>query len=205
MIKHPLRNALWACGLTATIPACAAGVAGSEDDVLRVGSRSQALQGGLSEDTLEAMAIGLDDEYRSRAAYNAVLDKFGTVLPFANIVQAEQRHIDMLLSLYDRYGVEAPDDEWAGRVGAPSTVLEACRQGVQSEIDNATLYDQLFEQVDNDEVLAVMERLRDASQNNHLPAFQRCVQRESGGGGGGPGSAGGSGQGRGRRWRGGRG
>lgn len=42
--------------------------------------------------TVAAMAEALDDEYKAIATYESVLDAFGPVRPFANIVEAERRH-----------------------------------------------------------------------------------------------------------------
>lgn len=41
-----------------------------------------------------ALCEALDDEYKARAIYRAVIGRFGPVLPFANIVHSEQRHLD---------------------------------------------------------------------------------------------------------------
>jgi hypothetical protein len=54
----------------------------------------------LSEVEITALREALDDEYRAHAIYTQVLANFGDdVLPFANIVDAEARHIDALLGL----------------------------------------------------------------------------------------------------------
>ena len=37
----------------------------------------------------------LDDEYRAEAIYDAVMQKFGEVRPFINIIEAERRHAAM--------------------------------------------------------------------------------------------------------------
>lgn len=37
------------------------------------------------------------DEYKARDTYRKVIDSFGAVRPFVNIVEAEQRHIEALL------------------------------------------------------------------------------------------------------------
>ncbi|MGB7250036.1 MAG: hypothetical protein WBC73_13945, partial [Phormidesmis sp.] len=44
-----------------------------------------------NERTQQAMVEAINDEYRARALYGAVLEKFGEVRPFSNIVQAENR------------------------------------------------------------------------------------------------------------------
>jgi hypothetical protein len=151
----------------------------------------------LSELEVSALQDALDDEYRAHATYRQVLADHGEdVLPFANIVEAEARHIDALVGLFHRYGVEVPENPWPGRVARFASVTEACRAGVDAEIENAALYDRLLVSTERPDILTVYRNLQQASQENHLPAFQRGAEHREGGRGG-PG-------GRGRRWRGGR-
>lgn len=137
----------------------------------------------LDEKTIEALREALEDEYRARASYRKVIEAFGPVRPFVNIVEAENRHAKALLALFERFGVEPPQDAWPGRVTAPSTLVEACRAGVEGEIENEAMYERLIAQITDPEVLAVMRRLQCASQEQHLPAFRRCLERETSGGG----------------------
>jgi len=131
------------------------------------------------EKTIEALREALDDEYRSRAAYHSVIDKFGPVRPFVNIVEAEERHASALLALFRHFGVEPPKDRWAGRVPAPPSLVDACRAGVEAEIANAAMYERLLTQVSDTRAREVLQRLQQASQERHLPAFRRCLDRES--------------------------
>ena len=133
---------------------------------------------GIPADALtldRALVLALDDEYRARASYRAVLEAFGPVTPFLAIAAAEQRHIDALLPLFPRYGLTPPADRWAGRVVAPPSLAAACAAGVAGEIGNDTLYDHLLAQVREPGVRAVFGNLRNASAHHHLPAFQRCA------------------------------
>jgi len=131
--------------------------------------------------TIAALREALDDEYRARATYRKVIEKFGSVRPFVNIIAAEERHAGPLIALFERFGVEPPQDHWQGRVAAPPTLLEACRAGVQAEIENAAMYERLLPQIGDAEANAVMRRLQRASQERHLPAFKRCLERTSDG------------------------
>ena len=126
-----------------------------------------------------ALAMALDDEYRARATYQAVLANYGPVLPFVNIVQAEQRHIDALVPLFGRYGVVPPPDRWSGQVTPPSSLLESCEAGVAAEISNYQMYDALLTQVSEPDVRSVFMNLRNASAYHHLPAFKACVAYHS--------------------------
>ena len=122
-----------------------------------------------------ALAMALDDEYRARATYRAVLANYGPVLPFMNIVQAEQRHIDALLPLFGRYGITPPRDRWGGQVTPPPSLLECCEAGVAAEISNYRMYDALLTQISEPDVHNVFMNLRNASVYHHLPAFKACV------------------------------
>ena len=137
----------------------------------------------------QALLEALDDEYKARATYAAVIDRFGPVRPFVNIIQSEQRHINALQMLLRQRGLAIPADPYGGRVKAPDSLEQACALGVQAEVENAALYDRLNRQAAQDaEVVAVFANLQQASQENHLPAFRRGIDRgessETGCGGG---------------------
>lgn len=144
----------------------------------------------------EALAAALDDEYHARATYRAVLDAFGYVRPFANIVESEGRHIEALERLCERYDIAAPADPWPSRVSAPASLEAACEAAVAAERENGALYERLMKAAaDHPDVVETFERLAAASQQNHLPAFERALERERHGRGTGnaPGRAGGGG------------
>ncbi len=86
-----------------------------------------------------ALTEALEDEYKARATYRRIIEAFGPVRPFINIVEAEDRHAHALLSLFDRFGVEPPKDDWAKRVEAPQSIAEACREAVAAEIENGAM------------------------------------------------------------------
>jgi hypothetical protein len=131
--------------------------------------------GPLSESEVEALLMALDDEYKAWSVYDQVIADFGAVRPFTNIQRAEANHIAALVALFDRYGLDVPENEWPGSVPAFDTLSEACEAGVQAEIDNADLYDQLFGMADNSDILQVFGSLQQASQTKHLPAFESCA------------------------------
>jgi hypothetical protein len=137
----------------------------------------------MNQPTIAALAEALDDEYKARATYRAVIAAFGPVQPFVNIVASEERHIAALIMLYGRYGLDPPADEWAGRVEAPASVTAACEAAVRGEEENAAMYQRLLAVVDKPDVRAVLLRLQSASRDRHLPAFRRCAGRGVGGGG----------------------
>jgi len=133
----------------------------------------------LSERTIAALTEALADEYKARATYRQVIDEFGPIRPFINIVEAEDRHASALLRQFERLGAMPPDDEWAGKVDPPASIRAACEAAVAGEIENAEMYDRLLKVIDDPLVREVMLNLREASQNRHLPAFRRCLARHS--------------------------
>ncbi len=144
------------------------GYGGSEFDAPLIG-------GDLSESEVEALLMALEDEYKAWSVYEQVIADFGAVRPFTSIQRAEENHIAALVTLFDGYGLEVPANEWPGNVPTFDTLAEACEAGVQAEIDNAALYDQLFSMIENPDLIRVFTALQRASQEQHLPAFERCV------------------------------
>jgi len=132
-----------------------------------------------------ALGVAIDDEYKARATYREVLAVHGNVRPFSNVVEAEERHIDILEAVFAQRGLPVPPDPWPARVQAPSTVVEACEAAVVAERENVRLYDRLLSAVrgEND-VETVFRRLQSASRDRHLPAFERCAGRARPGGAG---------------------
>jgi len=132
----------------------------------------------MTEELSSVLIEAINDEYKARAMYRLVISKFGEIRPFINIIEAESRHIQALLPLFDKYGISVPEDDWESRVNAPASVTDACQAGVQAEIENAEMYDRLLESTTQfPDVQAVLKQLQRASKDNHLPAFQRCVER----------------------------
>jgi len=129
----------------------------------------------------EALQAALDDEYRARATYRAVLDAFGEVRPFINIVESEERHIQALKRQCEKHEISVPSDKWAGHVSAPQSLEQACQDAVKAERENASLYEKLIEAaIGYPDVQETFRRLRAASQERHLPAFERAAGREEG-------------------------
>ena len=131
----------------------------------------------LSKKEIAALHEALDDEYKAWATYDQVIDDFGPIRPFNNIRDAESRHIDALLQVFDDYDLTPPTNNWVGRVPRYEDMQAACAAGVQAEIENGKLYERILESTARPDILAAYRNLRDASQERHLPAFRRCVER----------------------------
>lgn len=131
--------------------------------------------GDLSESEVQALQMALEDEYKAWSVYEQVIADFGAVRPFTNIQRAEEKHIDALVTLLERYGLAVPENKWPGAVPTFDSLTEACAAAAQAEIENAALYDQLFSLVDNPDIMQAFMALQQASQTKHLPAFEACA------------------------------
>ena len=126
----------------------------------------------------QTLRISLYDEYQAYETYRKVIDTFGNVKPFSNIIDAEMRHINALIPLLEKYGVPLPINNWADKIELPNTLVECCEVGVAGEIDNVGMYDNLLLYVEGyPEIQDAFYQLQAASYNNHLPAFRQCVQQ----------------------------
>lgn len=130
----------------------------------------------LDDQTRDALIAALADERRAQATYEAVVTKFGDARPFSNIVNAERRHESFLLPLFEKYKVTVPANEFSKeKVVVPETLPDACREAVDGEKDNIAMYERLLAFVKESDIRETFTYLRDASNNNHLPAFERCA------------------------------
>ena len=125
------------------------------------------------------MIDAINDEYQARAFYTAVIEKYGNIRPFNNIVQAEERHAQRWYTLFTQYGLPIPEDTFAGNVEAPETLRAACEMAVEAEIANVQMYDRFLEFVKEPDLRATFIQLRNVSQNSHKPAFEHCLSRLS--------------------------
>lgn len=130
------------------------------------------------EAVLEAL-VGAEGEYAAYATYDAILNEYGNVNPYANIMAAEAKHIDALKQILDQYEVAYPvENPHLGMIEAPESLAAAAQAGVDAEIANVALYDEQLEVVeDYPDIVAVFVNLQRASQEQHLPAFQRAAAR----------------------------
>lgn len=121
---------------------------------------------------------GPDGEYAARATYAAILAKYGAgVQPYANIYQAEVKHIAALQQQCLKFGVPIPPDTYLGHVTAPASLLEAAQTGVVAEIANVAMYDEALITVQKyPSLVQVFSNLRAASLDNHLLAFEAAVE-----------------------------
>lgn len=123
----------------------------------------------------QTLRIAVYDEYHAYEVYKKVIEKYGNVNPFANVIVAEQNHINAILSFLQKYNVEPPVNDWADKIELADTLIECYEVGVAAEIDNIKMYDDLLSYTKEEDIKDMFFRLQAASYNNHLPAFRNCV------------------------------
>ena len=152
------------------------GCSSSDDDDGTAGGSGGSTIESASTDLAYYLTAAINDEYRARDTYLEIINKFGEVRPFPNIMRAEEQHIAMVVNLFNTYGMSVPPDR-VGGLPAPASIAAACSLGVQAEIENADLYDELLAGTRAyADVQTVFKSLQSASLNQHLPAFRRCAE-----------------------------
>ena len=121
----------------------------------------------------DMLTAALLDEYLAQATYEQIINTYGDVKPFTNIVLAEQQHINLLLPLFETYGITVPENQAASQVVLPDSIASALATGVEAEKANIAMYEAFLAQDNlNDDVRSVFELLKTAS-NHHLAAFSK--------------------------------
>ena len=140
-----------------------------------------------NEDLATILSDALDDERKAEATYSAIIETFGPVRPFINIIDAEARHSAAIERQMRRLDLAIPENPWrASVIEPPNSLADACAIAIDAEIQNIALYDRLIPQIGDSAVKHVLQNLQDASRNNHLRAFRRSLAREKGERGGNP-------------------
>lgn len=136
-------------------------------------------KGALSASTLtlpQMLTYALQDEYLAQARYDNILRNLGYIRTFAQIKEAEMRHINALLTLFERYQIPLPEDKSQSFVTTPESIKAAYAAGVQGEIDNIAMYEKFLSFNIPNDIQIVFSQLRNASVN-HLSAFERGLAR----------------------------
>jgi len=122
------------------------------------------------------LARAVQDEFRAEAIYQGVLDDFGPVQPFVNVLGAEERHSAAIARLFALRGLAVPASaSTPATVAHFASVAAACAAGVTAERENVAMYDELLRADLPADVRQVFSNNRSASLVNHLPAFARCA------------------------------
>ncbi len=127
----------------------------------------------ITTDELEDMlTVLITDEYHARAEYEAIEDVYGEQDPFTDLIKAETQHASSLANLFEKYGLDVPEDNQADTVIIPDSLQEAYEIGIAAEIANADLYEDYLSQDLPANVERVLTNLMDASLDNHLTTFE---------------------------------
>ena len=158
--------------LVVALSTAAAGL--SFADTVDFGARGAEGKSGL---TIEQMlTYAIQDEYLARAEYRLIIEEYGSIRPFTNIVAAEQRHIEWVTELLDEYGYSLPKDTAHMYVVLPENLKSSFETGVQAEIDNIAMYASFLRADIPGDVQDLFEQLKRASEN-HLQAFRNNLNR----------------------------
>ena len=146
----------------------------------------------LSESETEGMVFMREEEKLARDVYITLYNKWGQRV-FNNISYSEQRHMDAIKLLLDKYELTDPvSSDTVGvftnevlkglyttlTVQGDSSLISALKVGALiEEIDILDLQRELSENVDNEDIKYVYERLLNGSYN-HLRAFVRNLSRQ---------------------------
>ena len=129
--------------------------------------------------TLEEMLVyAIEDEYLAQTEYDVIMEKYGVIKPFSNIIKAEANHISLLEPLFEKYDVAIPEKDWESLVVLPETLDASYAIGVEAEIKNIEMYENFLKEDLPSDVRDVFEALMNASEN-HLNAFEKQLDRTS--------------------------
>lgn len=129
----------------------------------------------LADDSLtleEMLTYAIQDEYAAEAEYAKIIESYGPVRPYTNIIKAETKHIAALLPLFEANGFTVPVNDSASHLVLPASLKESYAIGVQAEILNIDMYNRFLAEELPDAVRTVFESLKTASES-HLAAFSR--------------------------------
>lgn len=139
-------------------------------------SAAEMAESMANEEIILAALMGPDGEYAAAASYLAVLEEYGQVEPYATIYEAELRHADALIRQLERLGVEVPENPYLGEIPAPEDLQSAAEAWAEGEVLNIELYDYLLTMTDDEQLTKVLNNLRSASLDSHLPAFRAAAE-----------------------------
>lgn len=123
-----------------------------------------------------AALMGPEGEYAAAASYLAVLDEYGSVEPYQSIYQSELRHIDALIRQLEKAGVVVPENPYLGKVTISDNLVSIAEAEARVEVLNVEMYDLLISKTENTNLIKVLNNLRTASLESHLPAFELAAQ-----------------------------
>ena len=144
----------------------------------------------LSEDEINGLLYMVEEEKLARDVYLTLYNETGLVV-FSNIAQSEQTHMDMVLSLIEKYNLTAPDTlnqvgvfqneelqalyDQLVQMGSQSTE-DALKVGALIEETDIKDLEDWIAKTDNEDIKTVYSNLMKGSEN-HLRAFVGQLER----------------------------
>jgi len=144
----------------------------------------------LSEDEVNGLLYMVEEEKLARDVYLTLYNETGLVV-FSNIAQSEGRHMDMILSLIEKYNLTPPDTlnqvgvfqneelqnlyDQLVRMGSGSTE-DALKVGALIEETDIKDLEDWIARTDNEDIKTVYSNLM-AGSENHLRAFVGQLER----------------------------
>jgi hypothetical protein len=121
----------------------------------------------------EMLTLAINDEYLAKATYVKLLEIFPDQKMLEHLILAEQRHIDLLLPLFEAYDVVLPEASNQDLTLDFTTIEQAAQSIASAELANIAMYQHFLSQSNlPDDVRGVFEKLLGAS-SMHLQAAQR--------------------------------
>ena len=106
--------------------------------------------GSLPDNVKSALDKAIASEYDNYNYYTEAVKKFGPVKPFIMVLRSEEQHISALKSVYDKYGIKAPEAGISAKVQIADTIEDACADAADREDATSALYqDELLPVVSN--------------------------------------------------------
>lgn len=120
-----------------------------------------------------AIRAALDEAWRAAAIAEAVIARFGPVMPFRNLLMSDYLHAATLIRLLVARGMSAPARPVAAPPALPADLRAACRMAADNAVAAIGCYEsRLLPAVQGDaEAGPVLMRLYDALSHVQLPAL----------------------------------
>ncbi len=146
----------------------------------------------LSPEEVESISYIREEEKLARDVYLKLYEMYGLQI-FKNIADSEQRHMDAVLTLIEKYGLEDPVVDKVGVFTNPElqelynqlierasqNVVEAVLVGALIEEKDIIDINKLIDTTDNPDIIRVFTNLVNGSAN-HLKAFATEYERLTG-------------------------
>lgn len=154
---------------------------------------AQQVSSLLTEEEVDSLLLMREEEKLARDVYTVLYQKWGLRI-FSNIATSEQRHMDSVKVLLDRYGIQDPvKDNQTGKFTSPELAKlydELVERGAKSLLDALIVGANIEEldikdliesssKTDKADIKMVYDNLKRGSEN-HLEAFIRQITLRGG-------------------------